>query len=297
MGNIIGSRISVPMASENMNLISQSKKEAKRYEWLYHCTSIDALISMIKNREMWLSNLQVVNDKEEAGRIDFTEYEKAYYVGCFTYDKNITEEHWREYGQSEHKVLFGMKTEWFNRKLAFLNTDYTKNDWDIFKIYNSFEEAINYQIESQKEGKIVPAPYYVMDYGFYKVIYDDELKRNIKTKSVWNIDGMTLEGAAITTGIAGIIKSTHGICIREGKEPYDKDWSSEKEVRLKVGVITSNKDLIKTGLFFGKMAIQLSEDAFSELPIVFSPDMCQKDRASFIEKIRLLLPKSNVYEI
>lgn len=297
MGNISGSIMSVPLATENMTLIKQSKKEAKKYEWLYHCTSVEALIGMIEDREMWLSNLQVVNDKEEVGRIDYEEYEKSYYVGCFTYDKNITEEHWREYGQSEHRVLFGVKTEWFNKKLTFLNVDHTKNNWDIFKICNSFEEAIDYQIESKQEGKIVPSPYYVMDYGFYQVIYDDNLKRNIKTKSIWKIDGMALEGAAITAGIAGIIKSTHGICIREGKEPYDKDWSSEKEVRLKVGVMTNNIDLKKSGIFFRQMAIQLSENAFSELPIAFSPDMSVKDKEYFLDKIRILLPNSNVFEM
>lgn len=128
-------------------------------------------------------NFKVVNDKEEVGRIDVEEYEKAYYVACFTYDSDITDEHWREYGQSENKVLFGVKTSWFKKKLSFLDINHTKIDDNCFKICNSFDEAIDYQVKSIKNGKNVP-PYYVIDYGFYKVIYDDILKKNIKSKAI-----------------------------------------------------------------------------------------------------------------
>jgi hypothetical protein len=74
MGNIVSSTMSAPSATENMEFIRKSKNEANQFEWLYHCTSVDALISMINSREMWLSNLQLVNDTEEVGRIDFDEY-------------------------------------------------------------------------------------------------------------------------------------------------------------------------------------------------------------------------------
>ena len=65
MEKIIGSKISAADALNNLEFVRKSKDEAKKYEWLYHCTSVEALISVIENREMWLSNLKVVNDKEE----------------------------------------------------------------------------------------------------------------------------------------------------------------------------------------------------------------------------------------
>lgn len=297
MEKIIGSKISAADALNNLEFVRKSKDEAKKYEWLYHCTSVEALISVIENREMWLSNLKVVNDKEEVGRIDVEEYEKAYYVACFTYDSDITDEHWREYGQSENKVLFGVKTSWFKKKLSFLDTNHTKIDDNCFKICNSFDEAIDYQVKSIKNGKNVPPPYYVIDYGFYKVIYDDVLKKNIKSKATWMIDGVHLEEAAIVPTIPGIIKSTHGICIRNGKDEYDKDWTSEKEVRLKIGVNTNNKQIKDIGVFYRQMAIQLSDIAFSELPIKFSPDMKLEQREKSLKRIKSTLPGANVYEI
>lgn len=78
MGRIVGSAISTAEAMKNMEFVKKSKEEANKYKWLYHCTSIDALFSMIEYREMWLSNMQVVNDKEEVAHIDFKEYEKSY---------------------------------------------------------------------------------------------------------------------------------------------------------------------------------------------------------------------------
>lgn len=51
-----------------------------------------------------------------------------------------------------------------------------------------------------------------------------------------NLGGDEIQGRILTPEIVGIIKSTHRICRRPGKTPYDKDWTTEKEVRLKVGV-------------------------------------------------------------
>ena len=35
-----------------MDLTQKSRSDAKKYEWLYHCTTKDAFISMIRTHEM-----------------------------------------------------------------------------------------------------------------------------------------------------------------------------------------------------------------------------------------------------
>lgn len=102
--------------AENLQFVRNSKELAKTHEWLYHCTTASALRSILKNREFWLSNLKCVNDEEEIARIDVPEYENKYYVCCFTYDPQIPDIHWKEYGSEEDGVLIGIKANCFLKK-------------------------------------------------------------------------------------------------------------------------------------------------------------------------------------
>ena len=76
-----GSVLSVP----DNDILNSSKQEAKEYNKLFHCTSAEALLSIIKYREFWLNSLKWVNDKDEKKRIDVPKFENSYYVACFTY--------------------------------------------------------------------------------------------------------------------------------------------------------------------------------------------------------------------
>ena len=97
-----GSVITIPRLNEYRDIIRKSKAAAKEYQYLYHCTSIEGLKGMLNSNSFWLSNLQCVNDKEEANRISLPEYEKEYYVGCFTYeDKERLEENKRIIAERE----------------------------------------------------------------------------------------------------------------------------------------------------------------------------------------------------
>ena len=130
-----------------------------------------------------------------------------------------------------------------------------------------------------------------------KISAADALNNLEFVRATWMIGGVHLEVAAIVPTIPGIIKSTHGICIRNGKDEYDKDWTSEKEVRLKIGVNTNNKQIKDIGVFYRQMEIQLSDIAFSELPVKFSPDMNLEQREKSLKRIKSTLPGANVYEI
>ena len=89
------------------------------------------------------------------------------------------------------------------------------------------------------------------------------------------------------------------MCQRNGKETYEKDWTTEKEVRLKVGIqqldinVNGNEEhdgMIMQGAFFPKIVIPISEDAFDEIKIKFSPEFENKDE--FLNELREIIPHS-----
>ena len=90
-----------------------------------------------------------------------------------------------------------------------------------------------------------------------------------------------------------------GISRRPGKKPREKDWTTEKEVRLKIGIqqleIFSNGYEIHDGIvmktdFFPKIAVPVSERAFDTVKIGFAPRF--QERKRFLEEIQQLLPES-----
>jgi hypothetical protein len=282
---------------DNLNFISESKRLAKTHDWLYHCTTAGALKSILKNREFWLSNLKIVNDDEEAGRIDVPEYENKYYICCFTYDSQIPDAHWIEYGSESDGVLIGVKREWFLRQATFLSGDAFKND-DDFIIMKNYEEALAVKrVEQQKNRKT--NPFYINAFDFFQVVYDDTLLKKIVGTSSMRTDENKIYGRFFTPEVAGIIKSTHGISRRHGREPHEKDWTSEKEVRLKVGIqqldifYNGNEQhdgMIMGSAFFSKIKVPVSDKAFDIVKIGFSPKFV--DRDAYLKDLRKLLPDS-----
>lgn len=295
-----GKVISTGNVVSNKKFIQQSRKEANNYEWLYHCTNTSALLSILNNREFWLTNLKLVNDKEEAERIDVPEYEKSYYVTCFTYDNNIPCEHWEEYGNMSDGVLIGIKKQWFLRSAYFMDGENRKSYEDFFEIYANRYNALNFIKKEEDNGRIVN-PFYINEFSFYKIIYDDNLRKSIKGMCSVELSDGIVQGRTLTPEIAGIVKSTHGLSTRTGKDTYEKDWSSEKEVRLKVGVQqfhnfkneyeTYNEMIVDEG-FYPKISVPITDEAFDIIKIRFSPFFTNKDE--FIEKIKEIQPKSTI---
>lgn len=291
-----GKTISVGNTLDNLKFIEESKRMAREHEWVFHCTTDISLLSILKNSELWLSNLKLVNDKQEVARVDVPEYEKTYYVSCFTYDPQIPKEHWEEYGNMQNGVLIGIKPEWVKRTAVFMCGNNQKCDSEFSMIFENEDAALNYKMEQQQNGRLTN-PFYINAFDFYQVVYNDELIKNIKESSSMEINGQVFSGQSLTPAVAGIIKSTKGICQRWGVEPYEKDWSTEKEVRLKVGIqqldILANgneihDDMIMKEAFFPKIAVALTEDAFEEVKIKFSPAF--KDRKAYLKKVENMLP-------
>jgi hypothetical protein len=289
-----GTVVSSDCMKDNLKFIGESKSSAKTHDWLYHCTTAAALKSILKNREFWLSNLKIVNDKEEAGRIDVPTYENKYYICCFTYDSQIPDEHWIEYGSETDGVIIGVKREWFLRQATFIGA----GDDEYFKIMKNYDEAIAVKIAEMQKNRMTN-PFYINAFDFFQIVYDDTLVKNIVGTSSLSMDGNKLNGRFFTPEVAGIVKSTHGICSRYDKESYEKDWTSEKEVRLKVGVqqvdifpngYEQHDGMIMGSAFFPKIAVPVSDKAFDIVKIGFSPKFV--DRDAYMEDLQKLLPDS-----
>lgn len=176
-------------------------------------------MSILNNREFWLTNLKLVNDKEEVERIDVPEYEKSYYVTCFTYDNNIPREHWEEYGNMSDGVLIGIKKQWFLRSACFMDGENRKSDEDFFEIHANRDDALNLKIKEQYNHRIVN-PFYINEFSFYKIIYYDNLRKYIKGMGSVELSDGIAQVRTLTPEIVGIVKSTHGLSTRTGKDTY-----------------------------------------------------------------------------
>ena len=281
------------LSVQDNDILNSSKQEAKEYNKLFHCTSAEALLSIIKYREFWLNSLKWVNDKDEKKRIDVPKFENSYYVACFTYENQIPNEHWTEYGNSDSGVLFSVKKEWFLKDIVFMSGDNQKNENDIFTIYPSSKMALDIKIKEQAKGRNYN-PFSIFDFDFYKIIYDDKLVYNIENAGSINIHGEKCAAIAQNPAMAGIIKKTSGLCERFGRDPYPKDWSSEKEIRLKIGIWQGAHVDKKLDFFFPKIAVKLSPDAFDAFDIRFSPDFDDERKITYLEELCTLLPDSEI---
>lgn len=297
--DFIGASINAPTLIQNAEFVRKSKEAAGNFEWLYHCTNRGAFLNMLRSREMWLSNLKYVNDKEEAQRIEIPSYESRYFIGCFTYEPNVPEEHWNEYASIEDGIIWAVKTSYFKKQAVLMTTTNEHMTEDFYSVCKNRESAIKKKIELQERGQR-SNPYFMDGYGFYKVIYDDALKASIMGESVLSFGSQTINGVSFSPDIPGIIKSTHGMCIRDGKEPYEKDWASEKEVRLKCSIqqLDSEKngnefhDSMICDCWFARIAVPFTIEAFKNIRIRLSPKFADTD--TFFKELRDILPEADV---
>ena len=273
-----GAIISVVGSSEKMDFIKKATLEAEKYDILYHCTNDEALLKIIESRAFHLTCLKEVNDKEENNRITLPEYEKSYFVACFTYENDVDYKHWDEYGTSDCGVLFSVKKEWFLRSASFV---------DDPKGYKIFPSSNAYYEEWEKSR--YPISDAIQDFKFIKITYDDSLIIEMTGDAYM---GGT-KGSAVIPGIIGTIKKESGPCERNGKT-YIKSWKDEKEVRLITQILLPSIMQNPNRPYFQKISVPLSSDAFSDFHIRFSPRYPQTKKQNFIERIKEILPDSTI---
>lgn len=276
-----------------LSLSELSRKEAKEYPTLYHCTNAEAFINIIKNREFWLSNLKRVNDSIEYEMIDYEKLHTAYYVACFSSKNDISIDHWRKYGNMDNGILFSINQLDFTKSAVFLTEHNQRMDDFFWEIISDRESALKYKIQEQQNQHIT-YPFYIEDYGFYKVLYDDDLSPKIKGKGRIVTNSATILGTTIVPSVAGIVKKTKGI---DNKTGLAADWKDESEIRLKLCIVQMKPDndgIYKNDSFCPKVAVSLTDNAFSDFEIRFSPNFSDERKRCFLEELKKINPDSTI---
>lgn len=173
---------------DNTQLNNMIKKRVDDYgEYLYHYTSLNTFLSMIRSRELWLSNTGTMNDRKEITHFiemlqrELAEYQrndffckiyeqipKQYkYAFCLSTEKDDAAQ-WERYADTAKgvcivfkveelcKCLYGYSDFMFNRVFydeSIINNDYyklLKNYFETGKIqvYNSEDDLIKFLIYS-----------------------------------------------------------------------------------------------------------------------------------------------------
>lgn len=283
------------MAIDNISreLVYKSKKEAKEYDLIYQCTSFSSFKNILKTKEIWLSNLKELNDKQEVRTVTRPEFENFYFVASFTYDNNISEKDWMEYGRSEDSILFGFKRDWVKREGYLMSGSSYYNKVPNGKIYKNFDEMNIIRLRNECNGNII-FPYYFQDFGFYKVVYDNTLYLKMEEMVDWSIDDFfSLNGRIIDFALPGIIKQKRGICKRDEKE-YSKKWEEEKEIRLKATIRTSYYNNETKIFHYPKIAVKLNENAFDKIVLKFNPKLDEERVNNYKLEIKNLKPNSEI---
>ena len=291
----------VSFSNDVLSIIAKSKSDAKSYQLLYHCTTTENFISIMKSREFWLSNLNKSNDKNETERIQNDEYKNSFFIASFTYLDNIGEAEWMEYSSMEDGILFSVNPDWFDRNATLMDGTDKLN----IPLYDNTDTAIDkIQLFSQYAKMEEIVVYCISGFDFCKVIYNDKLSLAIQqeAKLITNNGANSMcSGNIVVPGAAGIIKNEKGLCSRPGKDPYIKCWESENEVRLKIRI---QQNLSDFGIFptpnkyllFDKVAVALNERAFDYCKIRFSPLYPSDRKCSIIKQIKEISP-STVFEV
>lgn len=293
--SFVGKTIHAENDFDAREFAKESRRNAETHEWLYHCTNTAGLLGILSSREFWLTNLKNVNDAEEVDRIDAPSYEKSYYVCCFSYDPDIPLEHWKEYGAVDDGVVIGVKRNWFSRSPIFMTTSHQKCTEENFRIFPSEHEALDLKIKKETDGYSRIDPYHIFDFGFYQIVYDDDLKKKMVGECTIDWNGTLITGQSITPSLPGIIKSREGWCKRPGEEKYRKVWETEKEVRLKAGIhrlsnSMSSASKTEPDIYFKQVAIPLLDEAFEIIRIAFSPNYGKRDK--LLAEIKKIYPNS-----
>ena len=294
---LVGKTIKINNSEELSEFLEESRQIANQ-EWLYHCTDKDALISILKNKEFYLKNLVFVNDEEEAEAIDVEQYRNTFYVGCFSSEIIDSDEHREEYGNSDNSVIVAMKKEWFTKKIHFLYTG--EGEWtdihETFRIFPNLQEVMEFQKNELQNGRYC-YPYYIEDFGFYGIIYDDDEKNSIECGIETEVNGYKFEGFTFVPDLAGIIKKKSGISKRTEKV---RKWSDEKEIRLKVCIHQEDHfpngneyhDDAMVPMTIRQVVVSLSNNAFDTLYIYFPETFI--DKQGYLDMLRKEIPDIDI---
>lgn len=249
--------------------VSKLRDEAERNENLYHCTTVDGLLGILKSRTIWLSSLSApsLNDPEEVKRIENPEYRDKVFVACFTKNKYPSLDHWDEYGFSNNGIIFRFSKEWVTGEFSVVD-----EEWKHIELKNDFD---GYLAKTKMDNQL-----FVSYTNYYAVRYDNNIIKQ-------HVD-LPQRGAFLHLEAMGLVKPKKGKSSRTHKM---RNWEEEEEIRYRtiIGSFPFNEKI-----YFYKIAAELTDDAFSTLEMCFSPLFPEDKKAEVFDKLRSVNPNMEI---
>lgn len=252
--------------------VEKLENAAEENDKIYHCTNIDALKSIIRGRQLWMSSLAKMNDPAELEYIERPEFRNKIFVASFTGNKEISDDHWDEYGSMNNGILIRFKKEWITGQF-FVPSD------DTLTIFCERGQA---DLAGPKE-KIMKQFYLLGKPRFFKILYaENELLQQVSLPN---------RGVYIDSTAMGLTKHAEGESTRTGKT---RRWADENEYRYKAIVKRANES---GDMPFERIAVQLTEDCFNELEYRFAPGVSQEAKEKFLNEVQVIKPGIILKEI
>ena len=261
--------------------LSKNVAGAKEYPKIYHCTRLESLKSIIQNKEFWLTTITELNDEDEIKSFTDERIKNWFYIASFSKEPILDAEHCNEYGD----IFVSVKQDWFLPKFYFLNCYNQKMETEDFAISAELFESVGTINSNAPQSN---KPFEVQVFNFAEVDYTEEGATDI-TREIKLPCGNDTTSAYIMIPEAGAnVKTEEGMCLRWGKEPKWKVWKDEKEIRLKVLVGAGRLVEIPPQRLFRKICVKLSDNAFDEFDIAFSPALTEQKKQEYISEINRL---------
>lgn len=256
-------------------------------KYLYHYTSIDTLLLILKNKTLAFNSLQNVDDLEEADSEDIEQIGKICYVSCWTNDDSESIPMWNMYTPNMQGVRIKLK-EYPFKKYFYKKGEYFFN--------TDCESHINYKdLYSDDKACISPDSPLLRN-----VIYTEE-----KSKLYPRIKSVIKKAEKLDNGKININEKIKYSFEELGKYKRS-NWSFQNEVRYIINMAPySMKELMsckseaeqrklisrledtKIKAPYKRFFLQLSDEAIKNIEVLLGPKITEEQE----EIVKLIIDK------
>lgn len=243
-------------------------------KYLYHYTSIDSLLLILKNKTLAFNSLQNVDDLEEADSKDIKQIGKICYVSCWTYNEEESIPMWKMYSSDMSGVRIGLK------EFPFKRYKYTEGEYFFSEECESF---INYERIYQENKVCITADSPLL----VKVMYtDDENKLYPEIKNIINEIERDENGNIIN------VSEINKYSFKDLGKYKRKNWAFQEEIRYIINMgpysmqelkscksyseqqeLIMRLENIKIEAPYKRYYLELSDEALEKIEILLGPKM------------------------
>ena len=256
-------------------------------KYLYHYTSIDTLLLILKNKTLAFNSLQNVDDLEEADSEDIEQIGKICYVSCWTNDDSESIPMWNMYTPNMQGVRIKLK-EYPFKKYFYKRGEYFFNeDCESYINYNSLyiddkacitanSPLLEQVIYTEEESKLYPRIKSVIK----KAEKLDNGKININEKIKYSFEELgryKRSNWSFQNEVRYIINMV----------PYSmKELMSCKSVKEQRKLISRLEDT-KIKAPYKRFFLQLSDEALKNIEVLLGPKITEEQE----EIVKLIIDK------